>query len=96
MDFLISHFDDQIALHRGNKPFMECVMTGWYTSDRYYIKIDETGAYAAAVLLHPNKRKTYLQAVWKNKWVKPCLLRAEDLWTAYEKRDAAGAKLAGA
>lgn len=67
-------------LHRTNKPFIECIMVGWYTLDRYYNKIDETGAYAAAILLHPNKRKTYLRAVWKRSWIKPGLRRAEDLW----------------
>lgn len=63
MDFLISHFDEKIELHRSNKPFMECVMTGWNTFDKYNTKIDETGAHAAAGLLHPKKGKTYLPAV---------------------------------
>ena len=81
MDFLVSHFDEQMDLHHSNKPFVECIMVGWYTLDKYYNKIDETGAYAAAILLHPNKRKAYLQAVWKRSWVKPGLRRAEDLWS---------------
>ncbi len=88
MDFLVSHFDDQISQHRANKPFIKCIMTGWYTLDKYYNKIDETGAYAAATLLHPNKRKSYLQAAWKTKWIKPGLRRAEELWSKkYEKLD---------
>ena len=46
----------------------------------------ETGAYAAASLLHLNKRKAYLQAVLKKNWIKPGLHRAEELWTKkYEK-----------
>lgn len=90
MDFLVNHFDEQMDLHRANKPFIECIMVGWYTLDKYYNKIDETGAYAAAILLHPNKRKAYLQAVWRRGWVKPGLRRAEDLWARqYERLDAA-------
>jgi hypothetical protein len=52
----------------------------------YYNKIDESGAYAAATLLHPNKRKAYVRAAWRPKWIKPGLRRAEELWTKkYEK-----------
>ena len=86
MDFLANHFDENLEKHRANKPFVECIMIGWYAMDRYYNRIDETGAYAAATLLHPNKPKTYLQAAWMPKWIKPGLRRAEELWTKkYEK-----------
>lgn len=86
MDFLIDHFERQFQRHRSNKPFIECITTGWYTMDKYYNKIDESGAYAAATLLHPNKRKAYLRAAWRSKWIKPGLRRAEELWTKkYEK-----------
>lgn len=54
--------------------------------DKYYNKTDESGAYAAATLLHPNKRRAYLQAAWKSRWIKPGIQRAEELWTKkYEK-----------
>ena len=85
MDFLVNHLDEQIKLHKVNKPFIECIMTAWYTLDKYYNKIDEIGAYAAATLLCPNKRRAYLQAVWKSKWIKPGLRRAEELFHKYEK-----------
>lgn len=32
-------------------------------------------------MLHLNKRRAYLQAAWKPKWIKPGLRRAEKLWT---------------
>jgi hypothetical protein len=63
MYFLVNHFDEQMDLHRTNKPSIECIMVGWYPLDKYHNKIDETGAYAAAILLHPNKRKTQIRAV---------------------------------
>lgn len=63
--FLVNHFYEQMDLHWTNGPFIECIMVGLYTLDKHFNKIDETVAYAAAILLHPNKRKAYLQAVWK-------------------------------
>ena len=36
--------------------------------------------------LHPNKRKAFLKAVWKPKWIKPGLRRAEELFNKYEKQ----------
>jgi hypothetical protein len=56
--------------------------------DKYYNKIDKSSAYAAASLLHPNKRRAYLQAAWKPRWIKPSLLRTEELWT--KKYDRSG------
>lgn len=86
MDFLVDHFEKQLHKHRSNRPFVECITTGWYTMDKYYNKIDESGAYAAATLLHPNKRRAYLLAAWQPRWIKPGLRRAEELWTKkYEK-----------
>jgi hypothetical protein len=79
MDFLVDHFEKHLHKHRSNRPFVECITTGWYTMDKYYNKINESGAYATATLLHPNKRRAYLQAAWKRKWIKPGLRRAEEL-----------------
>jgi len=88
MDFLIDHFERHFHKHRSNKPFIECITTGWYTMDKYYNKINESGAYAAATLLHPNKRKAYLRAAWRPKWIKSGLrhvktvTRAVEVWGA--------------
>ncbi|KAI6788289.1 hypothetical protein KC361_g9125 [Hortaea werneckii] len=86
MDFLVDHFEKQLHKHRSNRPFVDCITTGRYTMDKYYNKIDESGAYAAATLLHPNKRRAYLLAAWQPRSIKPGLRRAEELWTKkYEK-----------
>jgi hypothetical protein len=34
IDFLIDHFERQFHRHRSNKPFIECITTGWYTTTR--------------------------------------------------------------
>lgn len=62
MDWLVDHFERQLHKRRSNGPLIERITTGWYTMDKYYNKIDESGVCAAATLLHPNKRKAYLQA----------------------------------
>lgn len=36
--------------------------------------------YVTAILLHPNKRKNYLIAAWKQRWVQEGIQRAEALW----------------
>jgi hypothetical protein len=86
VDFLIDHFEKHLHKHRSNRPFVECITIGWYTMDKYYNKIDESGAYAAAALLHPNKRRAYLQAAWKPRWIKPCLQCTEELSTKKYKK----------
>ena len=62
MDSLVAHFKQQMSLHRSNTSFNASVVTAWHAFDKYYNLIDETGAYTAAILLHPNRRKSYLQA----------------------------------
>ena len=36
--------------------------------------------YVTAILLHPNKRKNYLTAAWKQRWVQEGIQRARALW----------------
>lgn len=63
MDFLSRHFKDESAQHANNALFNASIVTSWYAFDKYYKLIDQTSAYAAAIL-HPHCRKSYLQAVW--------------------------------
>lgn len=35
---------------------LTCITTGWYTTDKHYHRTDESGAYAAATLRHPDDR----------------------------------------
>jgi hypothetical protein len=55
-------------------------MTCWYAFDKYYKLIDQSAAYVTAILLHPNKRKNYLTAAWKQRWVQEGIQRARALW----------------
>ena len=85
MDSLIAHFKQQMSLHRSNTSFNASLVTAWHTFDKYYNLIDETGAYTAAILLHPNRRKSYLQAAWNRDWVNPGVERATSIWQQYKK-----------
>jgi hypothetical protein len=60
MDALSAHFKEQQSLYRANTSFTESIVTAWYAFDKYYILIDQTGAYTAAILLYPSHRKSYL------------------------------------
>ena len=80
MDSLVAHFKEQMALYRSNTSFNESLVTAWHAFDKYYKLIDETGAYTAAILLHPNRRKSYLQAAWHRDWVSAGVERARSIW----------------
>jgi hypothetical protein len=85
MDSLSDHFKEQKELHKANKSFTESIVTSWYAFDKYYKLIDDSGAYTAAILLHPNRRKSYLQSAWHNQWILPGIERARELWLQYKK-----------
>lgn len=86
MDALIEHYSEQRHQHKANQSLSESLFTSWYVYDKYYKLIDETGAYTAAILLHPNKRKSYLQSAWKKSWIEPCVDRVRHLWQRYKRR----------
>lgn len=65
MDFLVDHFERQLHKHCSSGSFVDCITTRWYIIDKYYNRIDESGAYATAILLHLSKRRAYLQAAFK-------------------------------
>jgi hypothetical protein len=37
------------------------ILTGWFKFDKYYKLTDDTAAYAASILLHPELQKVYLE-----------------------------------
>ena len=87
MDALSAHFKEQQALHKANTSFTESIVTAWYAFDKYYKLIDHTGAYTAAILLHPSHRKSYLQTAWQKDWVSHGVDRAREVWQQYKNND---------
>jgi hypothetical protein len=87
MDALSAHFKEQKSLPRPNASFTESIVTAWYAFDKYYTLIDQTGAYTAAILLHPSHRKSYLQTAWHKDWVSLGVDRAREIWQQYKNND---------
>lgn len=82
MDYLVTHYKQQRAKHQSNSALSHAIYTSWFAFDKWYQRLDETGVYAAAVLLNPNLRKGYLDSEWQRSWISSGIKRARDLWTA--------------
>jgi hypothetical protein len=72
--------------HTFDKDFIARIKKGWEVFDKYYSKTDNSPLYAAALILHPNRRTKYIEANWKPKWVKPILKKVRELWEAYREK----------
>ena len=60
MDLLDDHFRESTDQYKANSRFSASIHTAWFAFDKYYKLIDTTYAYAAALLLHPSRRKAYM------------------------------------
>ena len=87
MDFLITHFDYYKTKYavRNNRAMAARVLAGWYKFDRYYKATDDNPIYVAAILLHPNRRVSYLKAAWESQsqYIEPAIQGVRDLWRLY-------------
>ncbi len=54
--------------------------------DKYYLKSDESPLYAAAIILHPERRTRYIRANWEKKWQRPALEKVKGLWEDYRSQ----------
>lgn len=66
--------------HKNNPTLLSSIRTAWYSFDKYFIKADEVPAYCAATLLHPSRRKNYLERNWEPKWVKDIYPKVQKYW----------------
>ncbi|KJZ68436.1 hypothetical protein HIM_12172 [Hirsutella minnesotensis 3608] len=57
-------------------------MNGWYALDKYYLKSDNSSAYAAALILNPACRKKYIAMNWKTSWQWPAFDSVKQLWSS--------------
>src|SRR5438094_127863 len=65
-----------------NQRLLTAIITSWYALDKYYLLTDETTAYAAAILLHPSRRKRYIEKNWNRKYHKAAFDGVRKLWEA--------------
>ena len=88
MDYCLVHIRKAVDKYRTTDNVMHhAVNIAWFAFDKYYNLIDESGAYAAAILLHPNRRKAYLQTIWKKNWILAGVDCAKKLWDRYNQDD---------
>ena len=80
MDFLISYYRKAEAKHAANSHLFSAIQTGWYAFDKYYSMTDSITAYAAALLLSPNRWKTYIMRNWKKSWQMEAIKNVQKLW----------------
>jgi hypothetical protein len=57
---------------------------GWYVLNKYYKSSDEAPAYTTALLLHPMRRKKYIDTNWAPSWREPALEAAREIWAKYK------------
>jgi hypothetical protein len=72
--------------YSSDKELSSRIQRGWDVFDKYYSKSDDSPLYAAALILHPNRRTRYIRANWKTKWQKPVLKKVRDLWISYREK----------
>ena len=80
MDVLHKHFNQAFDKYKDNQQLLGCVLASWYVFDKYYQLSDESPAYAAALILHPSRRKAYIQKNWPKAWHKNVFSSVKKLW----------------
>jgi hypothetical protein len=71
--------------YQNNPHLLSCIIAGWYAFDKYYNLTDDSPAYAAAIILHPSRRKQYILRNWKKSWHKKAFTDVKKLWEAEYK-----------
>lgn len=65
-----------------HKHILQSIKHGWSKLDGYYGKLDESPAYAAAILLHPEHKSQFLKRHWKEtpNWIARAEEAVKSLW----------------
>jgi hypothetical protein len=80
MDVLHKHYNQALDKHKDNQRLIGCVLASWHVFDKYYKLSDESPAYAAALILHPSRRKAHIQKNWPRSWHKKIFNGVKKLW----------------
>lgn len=59
---------------------------GWWVLSKYYEESDRNPIYATALLLHPEKRRRYLDRHWAAEWSRTAIAGARQHWAKYKDR----------
>jgi hypothetical protein len=80
MDVLRKHFEHAIIKHKDHKHLLGCILTSWQVFAKYYRLSDDNPVYAAALILHPSRRKAHIQKNWQKSWHKKAFNSVKKLW----------------
>jgi hypothetical protein len=80
MDVLHKHFEHTITKYKNRTYLLGCILTSWHVFGKYYELSDENPVYAAALILHPSRRKAHIQKNWLISWHKNAFDSVKKLW----------------
>jgi hAT family C-terminal dimerisation region len=80
MDVLHRHYQQAFDKYKAHQQLLGAVLTSWHVFDKYYQLSDESPAYGAALILHPSRRKSYIQKNWPKGWHKKIFNGVKKLW----------------
>jgi hypothetical protein len=62
------------------------IYMGWWVLSKYYEESDKSPIYATALLLHPEKRRRYIDRHWEEDWRESAVAAARQYWAKYKDR----------
>ena len=80
MDVLHKHYQQAFEKFRNKQQLLGCVLTSWHIFDKYYQLSDESPVYAAALILHPSRRKAHILKNWPRSWHRTVFSSVKKLW----------------
>ncbi|KAK9443882.1 transposase-like protein [Metarhizium brunneum] len=78
MDIFIKYAD--------NERMVNSIHMGWWVLAKYYEESDSNPIYVTALLLHPEKRRRYIDRHWPEEWREGPVAAARQLWVKYKTR----------
>ncbi|KJZ69620.1 hypothetical protein HIM_10983 [Hirsutella minnesotensis 3608] len=86
MDILFVQFEDAKVKYADNAHMVNSIHMGWWVLSKYYEETDKNPVYATALLLHPEKRRRYLDRHWAPEWRQTAVAAAQRQWAKYKDR----------
>ncbi|KAJ6437990.1 putative AC transposase [Purpureocillium lavendulum] len=86
MDILFMQFENAKVKYATNARMVNSLHMGWWVLSKYYAESDNNPIYATALLLHPEKRRRYLDRHWADEWRQTAIDGARLLWAKYKDR----------
>ncbi|KAK2926771.1 hypothetical protein FoTM2_013641, partial [Fusarium oxysporum f. sp. vasinfectum] len=86
MDILFLQFENAKVKYVNNARMVNSVHMGWWVLSKYYEESDKNPIYATALLLHPEKRRRYLDRHWAEEWRQTAIAGARRHWAKYKDR----------